>query len=151
MENNFDLVKKILSLPWYNLILISILMIPVFIGAWVSLLNTLSITLSESQKKVVVLSFIALYSIGLIVGKIGHDKEEKDKNDLIVQTLKLDLKEAGGLLGFQRIRFKHPSYDDKTLYFIADKYSSTFSIEPIADINNMAVRDKDDPIGLKLR
>lgn len=73
-NENFDLVQKLFELPWYNLILISLIIIPVFIGTWASLINSFSLNLNDKQKRTLSTTFIILYIIGVIVGKIGHNR-----------------------------------------------------------------------------
>lgn len=150
-NDNFDLIKKLLDLPWYNLILLSLLLIPIFIGAWTTLFSTFKIDLSDSQKKYFVLCFVLLYITGLTIGKIGHDRELLVNNSKTIEALKIDLKSNGGLMGFKRIRERHPSYTEEFLYKTADSYPDVFGITPIADPNNDKLRDKDDPFGLVLR
>jgi len=149
--DNFDLVERLLTLPWYNLILISLLIIPLFIGAWGTLLSSLSIALNEQQKKRAVLIFIGIYSVGLIVGKIGYDKAQVNKVREISETLKRDLESNGGIMGFKRIRERHPSYSEDMLYKIAERFSKDFQVAPIADPADQTRRDQGDPFGLSLR
>ncbi|BFO67411.1 hypothetical protein [Chryseobacterium sp. KCF3-3] len=150
-NENFDLVQKLFELPWYNLILISLIIIPVFIGTWASLINSFSLNLNDKQKRTLSTTFIMLYIIGVVVGKIGHDREQDRNSKQMVETLKADLKSNKGILGFRRIRERHPSYDENSLYKIADQYPGIFGIAPIADPHNNQLKDKDDPIGLVLR
>lgn len=150
-HENFDLVQKLFELPWYNLILISLIIIPVFIGTWASLINSFSLNLNDKQKRTLSTAFIMLYIIGVVVGKIGHDREQDKNSKQMVEALKADLKSNKGILGFRRIRERHPSYDENSLYKIADQYPGIFGITPIADPNNNQLKDKDDPIGLVLR
>ncbi|MCC6182925.1 MAG: hypothetical protein IT237_13940 [Bacteroidia bacterium] len=150
-NDNFDLVKKLLYLPWYNLILLSLLVIPIFIGAWTVLFSTFKLDLSDNQKKYFALCFILVYIIGLTIGKVGHDKEQSANISKTIEALKVDLKSNGGLMGFRRIRERHPSYTEDLLYQIADNYPNVFGVTPIADPNDSKSRDKDDPFGLILR
>jgi hypothetical protein len=151
--DNFDLVKKLLALPWYNLILISLLIIPLFIGAWTTLLSSLNVVLSDRQKKLIVALFICVYTIGLIIGKVGYDKEQASNINKVVDAVKLDLKSNGGILGFKRIRERHPSFTEDLLYKIADDFPKDFEVTPIADPSDptRVKRDPTDPFGLKLR
>ncbi|WP_205513953.1 hypothetical protein [Longitalea arenae] len=150
-SDNFDLVKKLLALPWYNLILISLLILPLFIGAWVSLLSSLNIVLKDNQKKSIVLLFIGIYSIGLVVGKIGYNIEQSTSLGKVNEAVKLDLRANGGVMGFKRIRERHPSYTEELLYKVAENFPNDFEITPIADPNDPVKRDLTDPFGLKLR
>ena len=149
--DNFDLVKKSLDLPWYNLILISLLIIPIFITAWNSVIPTIFGSITDSQKRIFGVTFVLVYFIGLTIGKIGHDKDHENYINKVIVNLKNDLNSNGGILGFKRIRERHPSYDEKMLYQIADDNPSIFLVTPIADATNPALRDKDDPFGLKLQ
>ncbi len=150
-NDNFDLVKKLLDLPWYNLILISLLIIPIFIGAWTVVLTTFNLAVTDKQKKYFALSFVIIYIVGLTIGKIGHDKEEISKLNKTVETLKADLKTNGGLMGFKRIRERHPSYNEEMLYKIADLYPTILGVTPIANATDPKLRDAEDPFGLILR
>ena len=151
--DNFDLVKKLLALPWYNLILISLLIIPLFIGAWVTMLTSLNIALTDRQKKIVVVLFIGVYGIGLVVGKMGYESEKSSNLTKIANVLKLDLKSNGGLMGFKKIRERHPSFTEEFLYQVADTFPNDFEVTTIADPSDPAKvrRDPTDPFGLMAR
>lgn len=151
MTNNFDLVKKLLDLPWYNLILISLLVIPLFIGAWTVVLNTFSLAVTPQQKRRFALSFILVYVLGLTIGKIGHERDEAARLKKTVETIKADLRSNGGLMGFKRIRERHPAYNEEMLYRIADLYPEIFGVTPIAHSSDPKLRDTEDPFGLVLR
>lgn len=151
INDNFDLVKKLLDLPWYNLTLISLLIIPIFIGAWTIVLSAFNLAVTDKQKKYFALSFVLVYIVGLTIGKIGHDKEEIKMLNKTVEALKVDLKSNGGLMGFKRIRERYPSYNDEMLYKIAHLYPTVFGVTPIAHANDPKLRDADDPFGLILR
>lgn len=143
--DNFDLVQKLLALPWYNLILISLLIIPLFIGAWVTLLSSLNITLSETQKRNLALFLIAIYSVGLIIGKIGHDNAENKKFNQVASILERDIKTNAPqtkVMGFKRILVKHPKFDKELIFTIEDKFPEKFEIVTLTDTT--------DPAGLHL-
>jgi hypothetical protein len=143
--DNFDLVQKLLALPYYNLILISLLIIPLFIGAWVTLLSSLNITLSETQKRNLALFIIAIYSVGLIIGKIGHDNAENKKFNQVASILERDIKTnapQSKVMGFKRIIFKHPKFDKELFFTIEEKFPEKFEI--------VVLTDTTDPAGLHL-
>jgi len=151
--DNFDLVRKLLDLPWYNLILISLLIIPVFPGAWITFLNALRVRLTNPQKQRLVLVFIGIYVIGLTIGKIGYENENNTNLAKIKEAVLLDLKSNGGILGFKRIRERRHFLTEDMLYKIADLYPKDFEVTPIADPSDPTKirRDVTDPFGLKLR
>jgi hypothetical protein len=150
-NNNFDLVQQLLALPWYNLILISLLVIPLFIAAWITLLTSLNITLTEPQKKLWVGIFIGVYTLGLVVGKYGHEREQKAQLAEVAETIRLDLQSNGGIMGFNKIREKHPAFTSELLYRVADTYSKDFEVTSIGDPSAPTRRDPSDPFGIMLR
>lgn len=153
MENNFDLVKKLLDLPWYNLILISILIIPFFITAWTALLTSLGITISDQQKKVVVLVLIGFYCVGLSIGKIGHDNEENKKWTDIAQKIETDILSENStyrLLSYGKLKFKNPTFTNEDLNTVAMKFPDKFSIVSMGQAGDLTKQDVTDPVGLYL-
>ena len=153
MENNIDLVKKLLELPWYNLILISILIIPLFIASWTTLITSLNVNLSDQQKKIVVLVFIVLYSLGLTIGKIGHDKEDDKKWSGMAQKIETDILTSNPtykVLSYGKLKFKNPTFSNDDINNVAKRFPTKFSIVSIGDATDLSKQDASDPVGLYL-
>lgn len=151
--DNFDLVKRLLALPWYNLILISLLIVPLFIGAWSALLSSLNLNLNDNQKRRAVLVFIGIYLVGLFVGKIGYEHQQSSFASKVRTAVMLDLKSNGGIMGFKKIRERHPSFTEELLTQLAENFPGDFEVTSIADPSDPSriKQDPHDPFGLKFR
>lgn len=153
MDNNFDLVKKLLDLPWYNLILISLLVIPVFIGVWTTLASTLNISLSDRQKKNVILCFILLYAAGVIIGKIGHDNETRQYYARLAKGIEAKIKKDFAVykvITYGQIKLAYPKVTNESLNILIDNYPDVFEIVSIGDKTDLTKVLASDPVGIHL-
>jgi len=143
--DKIDLIKSLLSLPWYNLILISLFIIPIFLSAWTTVFTTFLPNLTDKQKGIFTIVFVVIYCFGLTIGKAGVDKEREQfyakYGVAIERKINNDFK-LYHIITFNQIRVAYPKVSISDIETIAELYPDKFEIVGIAD--------KDDPRGLKL-
>ena len=113
LESNLDLVEKIAQMPWYYLIIGSLIILPILIGSWLLVLNQLGSVINENGKKIFAIIFLLLYTVGIIVMKNGNAKESANKT--AVSEIKAELNgRKWTMIGFNRLRnnLSRPEYTD---------------------------------------
>ena len=127
LDSNLDLVEKIAQMPWYYLIIGSLIIIPVLLGSWIIVLNQMGGAFNDKIKKIFALALILLYITGIIILKKGNEKEAAYK--VATNEIKAELNQRNWtMIGFKRIRqnFGKPEYTDNFLKKLADKSNGLF-------------------------
>ena len=134
LNSNLDLVDKIASMPWYYLILGSLIIIPIIIGSWIIVLNQLGAGNDKKLKKIFGIIFLSIYIIGLIILKIGNAKEVRFKEASGEITGELNTR-GWTVIGFQRLRenLDNPEYTNEFLKKLIKKSSGRFHKTELLD------------------
>ena len=133
-DANLELVDKIAQMPWYYLIIGSLIILPILIGSWILVLNQLGSGINQRGKKNFALVFLLIYTTGIIVSKNGNAKEAIIKE--AISDIKSELKNKGWtMIGFQRVRnnLSRPDYTDIFLKKVISASNGLFHTTKLID------------------
>ena len=133
------IVEQIQNADIYSIFFVSLVIIPILLAAWITILKNFDLT--TKVLKTITFILLGLYIFSIAVLKFGTTKDVKI--EIASKKIKSYLKANNWeLIGLERIKDNIDSnYDSKFINELVSKFPLDFSI--------VKLTDKSDPVGLK--
>lgn len=116
-----SLLELVREATIFDILLISILLLPLYLGAWLVILDSV-LSISTEQKVWVLVVLFALYVVGIVLMKVGAGKEDKRRRTGI-RIRNYLIGRGNTAISFGRIRDKiDSSYSDDFLISVIDLF-----------------------------
>lgn len=158
---SFDEASQIFSLvensSFYELVLITLILLPLYLGSWIYILNQYNI--KGKKRPLILSSLMIVYVAGVFLYKVGYEDRLKDTEVQLESKYNfakskiinfLNYTEPGikdsiwEIVGFNETKRKIDSrYTDEFLESLIDRYPEVFQ--------RIQLHSKDDPKGLKYK